>query len=250
VTEITALLTETCDGVAGASVIQVTATPVSSEDNFKCGSTNSRIRLFNHGSLQPECRFCDMSPSEPLSSAPAKEGTMKSSKTLRATTEPPARLLQPSDPDTIRWEMQQIQLAVARRAFELFEARNREHGHDWEDWFQAESELLRPVSIAISETPQCLSIRANVLGFSDNELKVSIEPRCISILGRKEMGTENAQEGTLSPDYYPDQVLRLLKLSSEIDPEGAVVELQSGVLKFELSKVAESQVKATGVGKL
>ena len=39
--------------------------------------------------------------------------------------------------------MQEVQLAIARRAYELFEARGREHGHDWEDWFRAESELLR-----------------------------------------------------------------------------------------------------------
>lgn len=30
---------------------------------------------------------------------------------------------------------------IARRAYELYEARGGEPGHDWEDWFQAESEL-------------------------------------------------------------------------------------------------------------
>jgi hypothetical protein len=39
------------------------------------------------------------------------------------------------------WEMQQAHLAIARRAYELFETRGCEHGHDWEDWFRAESEL-------------------------------------------------------------------------------------------------------------
>lgn len=41
------------------------------------------------------------------------------------------------------WEMfmQQEHLAIARRAYELFEARGCEHGRDWEDWFRAELEL-------------------------------------------------------------------------------------------------------------
>ena len=39
------------------------------------------------------------------------------------------------------WEMQQVHLAIARRAYELFETRGCEHGHDWEDWLRAESEL-------------------------------------------------------------------------------------------------------------
>jgi hypothetical protein len=32
---------------------------------------------------------------------------------------------------------------IARRAFELYERRGGEHGHDWDDWFQAETELRR-----------------------------------------------------------------------------------------------------------
>lgn len=32
---------------------------------------------------------------------------------------------------------------IARRAYERFEARGREHGRDQEDWFEAERELNR-----------------------------------------------------------------------------------------------------------
>jgi len=41
------------------------------------------------------------------------------------------------------WEMevQQEHLAIAHRAYELFEMRGCEHGHDREDWFRAELEL-------------------------------------------------------------------------------------------------------------
>lgn len=30
---------------------------------------------------------------------------------------------------------------IAKRAYELFEARGREHGHDLDDWLQAERQL-------------------------------------------------------------------------------------------------------------
>ena len=30
---------------------------------------------------------------------------------------------------------------IARRAYQLFEERGREPGHEWEDWFRAEHEL-------------------------------------------------------------------------------------------------------------
>lgn len=35
---------------------------------------------------------------------------------------------------------------IARRAYELYERRGGGHGHDWDDWFQAESELRHRAS--------------------------------------------------------------------------------------------------------
>jgi hypothetical protein len=31
---------------------------------------------------------------------------------------------------------------ICRRAYEIYEARGREHGHDREDWLQAEAEIV------------------------------------------------------------------------------------------------------------
>jgi HSP20 family molecular chaperone IbpA len=140
--------------------------------------------------------------------------------------------------------MQPVQLAVVRRAYELFEARGREHGHDWEDWFRAESELLRPVSIVTSETEDRIRIRANVFGFEEDELKVSIEPRHITILGKKEMSTTETMGGKIEYiDWSPDQILRVIALATEVRPESAVVELQAGLLKFDLHKAAKREAE-------
>jgi HSP20 family molecular chaperone IbpA len=147
--------------------------------------------------------------------------------------------------ENLTWQMQAVQLAIARRAFELFETRGREHGHDWEDWFQAESELLRPVTVAISESEDRLSIRANVFGFEENELKIGIEPRRITILGNKETSVTESEGGKVeSIDWYPDRILRLIDLPMDVMPESSVVEVQQGLLKFELPKAAKQKVEA------
>jgi len=149
----------------------------------------------------------------------------------------PAALLSVTKPEDLRWEMQEVQLAIVRRAYALFEARGREHGHDWEDWFRAESELLRPVSISMQESADWISVRANVLGFEENDLKVSIEPRRISILGKKEASATETEGGKVKYiDWVPDQILQFIDLATEVMPESAVVELQAGQLKFELHK--------------
>src|ERR1017187_3596205 len=162
---------------------------------------------------------------------------MKSKKVTAPTVEPPATLLPPRDPESLRWEMQAVQRAIAHRAFELFEKRGSELGHDWEDWFQAESELLRPVSIVSFESNDRLSLRAYVLGFGEDELQVSIEPKRVAIFGRREVAvSQNEGQKIEYIDSYPDQVLRLIDLPTEVDPERAVVELHAGMLKFELPK--------------
>ena len=40
-------------------------------------------------------------------------------------------------------QFSQISDGIARRAFDIFESRGRSPGHELEDWFRAESELLR-----------------------------------------------------------------------------------------------------------
>jgi hypothetical protein len=47
--------------------------------------------------------------------------------------------------------------SIARRAYELYESRGCAPGHEWDDWFQAESELLRPVKLHVMELEEQLN---------------------------------------------------------------------------------------------
>ena len=158
--------------------------------------------------------------------------------------EPPATLLSRCNADALRRQMQQVQLAITRRAYELFETRGREHGHDWEDWFRAQSELVRPVSVTLLESEDRISVRVNVLGFKENELKVSVEPRRLTILGEKAVSAMQAEGGTIEPlAGHSDQILQVIDLATDVTAENAVVELEAGLLKFELPKAAKQKVE-------
>jgi HSP20 family molecular chaperone IbpA len=162
---------------------------------------------------------------------------MKTAASLPAL-EPTAVLLNLSNPAAVAWEMQQVQLAITRRAYELFQIRGREHGHDWEDWFRAESELLRPVSVAIAASLDRISVRANVLGFQQDELKVAIEPQRILIVGRRALDAQDQNHAQAVNDICPDQIMRAIDLPAQVLPEATVVELHAGLLKFELPRSA------------
>jgi HSP20 family molecular chaperone IbpA len=79
----------------------------------------------------------------------------------------------------------------------------------------------------------------------ENELRVSIEPRRISILGKKGVSATATEGGKVEYiDRAPNQLLQLIDLAKEVMPESAVVELQAGRLKVELHKT-EGKVETT-----
>jgi len=149
------------------------------------------------------------------------------------------------NPERLWREVQQVQLAIARRAYELFEMRGREDGHDWEDWFRAESEVLRPAPVTISESMGRVNVSAKILGFEEGELKVSVEPRSIVIFGKKDVTATETEGGKLEYiDWCPDQILRFIDLPTVIDPKAASVELREGLLEFELPKASSRRAGA------
>ena len=88
----------------------------------------------------------------------------------------------------------QISAAIARRAYELFEARGSEHGHDCEDWFRAESELLTPIPATVVDTDGGFTVRAELPGFTGKDVEVLAEPRRLIIRARKQE-TVGTREG-------------------------------------------------------
>jgi hypothetical protein len=56
---------------------------------------------------------------------------------MNARRKPPSTTKTPTQ-NKIRTELKQ---AIRLRAYELFEQRGKEHGHDLDDWLQAEAEL-------------------------------------------------------------------------------------------------------------
>ena len=93
--------------------------------------------------------------------------------------------------------------AIARRAYELFEARGFEHGHDKEDWFQAESELLTPVPAEVSPINGGLTIRAEFPGFAHKDVEVHVGPKRLILYAKQRESSEQKKRGGLPPGKYP-----------------------------------------------
>jgi hypothetical protein len=69
---------------------------------------------------------------------PRRRGDQETMNQIAGT---PARLGTHPNTDEPRLARERSHDEIARRAYELFEARGGEPGHELEDWFQAEREL-------------------------------------------------------------------------------------------------------------
>jgi HSP20 family protein len=138
-------------------------------------------------------------------------------------------------------QLKEFSQSVARRAYEYFEARGREFGHDLEDWFRAESELTRRVPVEIKEAGSQITVRAEVPGFAVNEIKVSVEPQRLVISGKSEKTTEEKKEETLLSEFRSNQFCRELRLPAEVEPDKTTASLKDGVLELVFAKAAGSK---------
>jgi len=172
---------------------------------------------------------------------------MKSTQATVSQRSIPIRVFRLTESDTFAERMGQISSAIAHRAYELFEARNSENGHDWEDWFRAESELLTPVPMKVIETGGDLQVRAEVPGFTDKDIEVRIEPRRLIICGKKQQTSELNRGEALGRVEKSHEIFRALDLPHEIDPEKVTATLNRTVLEVILPNAHASKKTPAGV---
>jgi HSP20 family molecular chaperone IbpA len=138
-------------------------------------------------------------------------------------------------PDEIDRHMKSVFDLVARRAYELFEDRGSEHGHDSEDWFHAESEIFHPITIEMGDPGDAYTAFAIVSGYRPEDLKISAEPRRLTICGLScAEGTESGrpqEESQRSERFFFSHSLPM-----EIDTAAVSANIRGDMLEVLLPK--------------
>ena len=155
-----------------------------------------------------------------------------------STTSSPLKLAPAAD---LFDRVQELYDSIGRRAFEIFEENGHVFGGDLQHWFLAESELLRPVHVDVVESDGRVTVRAEVPGFADNELEVSVEPRRLIITGRRETREEPQEKKKSSTERFAHQILRVIGLPAEVDAAKASATLTDGVLELRMPTAAPAR---------
>jgi HSP20 family protein len=131
--------------------------------------------------------------------------------------------------------------AISRRAFEIFEGDGRLIGHDLENWFKAEAELFHPVHLNVTESDDSISVKAEVPGFNENELQVTMEPDRLTISGKRETSKEEKKGKTVYSEKCSNEVFRVVGLPSEVDTDKVTATLKDGTLELTMPKAAKAR---------
>jgi HSP20 family protein len=160
----------------------------------------------------------------------------------RAPTQNPA--VKMGEPQALIDRASQMYQTIARRAFELFESEGGPNGRDVEHWLKAETELLHPVPVTVTETDDALTVQAEVPGFNAAELQIGVESGRLTIAGKKESKEEQKKGKAVYREQRSSEILRVVTLPAAVDASKATATLTNGVVELILPKA-----KAQAAGK-
>jgi HSP20 family protein len=164
-----------------------------------------------------------------------------SEKATAVQTAPERILLSLVEPESLLERLDRIHQAIARRAFEIFEGDGSVSGRELENWFKAESELLHPVHVQVSETDTAVELQAEVPGFGPKELDVSVQPKQVTISGKRETTTERKEGKTVYEESSSNEILRVIDLPAGVDSTKTVATLKNGILSLKAPKAIEAK---------
>ena len=142
-----------------------------------------------------------------------------------------------SIPINIFDRIEELHHSIARRAFELFEGNGRWPGRELEDWLRAESELLHPTHLELTESDNHLNVRAEVPGFTAKDLEIHVEPRRLTVSGKHETKEENKKSKIHYSELSTGEILRVVHLPADVDTSNVTATLKDGILHVKMTKM-------------
>jgi HSP20 family molecular chaperone IbpA len=137
--------------------------------------------------------------------------------------------------------------AVERRAFELFEKRGRELGHEAEDWLKAEHELMGWPAAELVEKQGAYELEITLPGFEAKDVKVTATPTEVIVHAATEEEKKTEKENVLWTEFGSNDVYRRFEVPNPINVDKVTAKLDKGILRInapEIPKPREIKVAA------
>lgn len=124
-----------------------------------------------------------------------------------------------------------ISEAVSKRAYEIYQRQGCRPGHDQENWWLAENQILQPLCCGVLESKDRVNISmlCSALGTKDiEEIEVCVEPHRLIVVGKKRSDDSDSRKC--------DKIYRVLLLTEEFDPSSVKMTQHGALLEIEIAK--------------
>ncbi|MEQ1948379.1 MAG: Hsp20 family protein [Bryobacteraceae bacterium] len=129
---------------------------------------------------------------------------------------------------------------VRRRAFELFESRGCEPGHELEDWVAAERELLGWPPLETQEDYQEYAFEVALPGVHPMDVEVVATPREIVVHAQTQAEKKAKGAGAKWKGFASTHIYRRIVVPQAIQTAGIQATFDNGILCIRVSKAAQS----------
>jgi HSP20 family molecular chaperone IbpA len=129
--------------------------------------------------------------------------------------------------------------AVERRAFDLFEKRGRELGHELEDWFKAEHELFGLHSAEFAEKEGAYEIGIALPGFDVKDVEVTATPNEVIVHAATEKQNKTQKASVFCTEFDANDLYRRFEVPIGINVDQVTAKLNNGMLQINAPKIAK-----------
>ena len=133
--------------------------------------------------------------------------------------------------------------AIAKRAHEIYESKGRVREHDLDNWLQAETELFGQTLVSVKDSPESLTVLADMRNFTPKELEIDLQPERVTIIAKHQNQKELRTATDIRKEESSSRLVRSLQLPVKIDARHASARLNNGILELDLKKATAAKVK-------
>lgn len=139
--------------------------------------------------------------------------------------------------------------AIERRAFDLFEKRGSESGHELEDWLKAERDIAWSPPSELVDEGNAFKARIALPGFDAKDVHVSAMQDAIVVKADTTHTHEQEEGDVFFCEFSQNNLFRRLPLPASIDVDKVSAWLEKGILQViapkSIGKPADTKAAAT-----
>ena len=140
-------------------------------------------------------------------------------------------------------EIDRMQDRVMRRAYDIFSSNGGIFGRDFEDWLQAERELVWKPAIELEEKDDEFLLQIATPGVDPKDIDIEVTPEDILVKADVHHEHKEKKGEVYACEFASGNLFRSIHLPKRIDPDKVKAEFKNGMLSLKAPVAEEARAK-------